>query len=388
MMKQRQYVLLSENGGDRTNHDNLNNSDELKTRIVEKLMYRGEGNAYIYDSKEPLRPQEKKKTGDAAFMLSSRDRQMVRVLTKLKKLMGSYEFPQGDQVIEMAKIIIKSRNVFVMEDGLRISKDGQVFDGTGEYIENMRGGIDGKGAKYSSGDARKSDGGYGLGMFVRSSFINHSCAPLCIQLFSGKKIVIKAGGDGGYLTKTAKNNKKLGGHSGAEVTIGYIDIRMGYKQRQEYLKRQFGFECSCMRCKVEKKMVLYEDNDKEVLCGCGYEYEYEYGYGCGCGAELGLNVDSGCIKNSGDERKESSAGGKNNKKCREYVRNGSILRFIREQIAKIDTGGEYNNDEHKNDEDGEIQIKYCEKCDGYTEQGGLKQHMNVNKKEGWKNICH
>ena len=75
----------------------------------------------------------------------------------------------------------------------------------------------------------------GTGIYAVASLLNHSCDPNCIQTFAGNTLVIKA----------AKEVK-----AGKELTISYGPLfsKQNWEERQNILKDQYYFTCSCERC--------------------------------------------------------------------------------------------------------------------------------------------
>ena len=73
----------------------------------------------------------------------------------------------------------------------------------------------------------------GVGLFRTASFINHSCTPNALALFSGSEIVIRA-------TKNIQ--------PGEEITISYIEILQTTKERHNELQERYFFQCQCERC--------------------------------------------------------------------------------------------------------------------------------------------
>ena len=78
------------------------------------------------------------------------------------------------------------------------------------------------------------------GLWISASYINHSCLPNVERAFIGDMIVIRAAQDLA---------------AGSELTHSYISILGGYEERQKSLKN-YGFECDCRRCRMDKNTPL------------------------------------------------------------------------------------------------------------------------------------
>ena len=76
-----------------------------------------------------------------------------------------------------------------------------------------------------------------FGLFYYPSFISHSCVPNVEMLGIGDFMFIFAD------RKIQKNE---------ELTIYYVENDEEFKKRQEKLKKQYGFECQCELCQIEK----------------------------------------------------------------------------------------------------------------------------------------
>ena len=77
----------------------------------------------------------------------------------------------------------------------------------------------------------------GVGVFPSASYTNHSCAPNCAQRFDGHGCIV---------VETARDVRV-----GEELTIPYVDVRLGRRERRERLRKNFAFDCACERCAAE-----------------------------------------------------------------------------------------------------------------------------------------
>lgn len=80
-------------------------------------------------------------------------------------------------------------------------------------------------------------------ILLHGTILNHSCLPNVI--FGKKKNMI-------YFM-TIKDISK-----GEEICDNYINILLNKKQRQEELKKQYGFTCTCQRCSATNKQTIKE----------------------------------------------------------------------------------------------------------------------------------
>lgn len=79
-----------------------------------------------------------------------------------------------------------------------------------------------------------------LGVWPAAALINHSCAPNCHAMLLGDRLVVRAAHDI---------------PAAAEVTLSYLGPQLfaPAAERQAELKQQWGFDCSCSRCKAEAR---------------------------------------------------------------------------------------------------------------------------------------
>lgn len=76
----------------------------------------------------------------------------------------------------------------------------------------------------------------GLGLYQTIAFLNHSCNPNCIAVFNGSTCDIRS-----------IRNIELE----EELCISYTELMRPQSVRQEELKKQYYFECTCSRCLKE-----------------------------------------------------------------------------------------------------------------------------------------
>ncbi|XP_033119963.1 histone-lysine N-methyltransferase SMYD3-like isoform X2 [Anneissia japonica] len=76
----------------------------------------------------------------------------------------------------------------------------------------------------------------GVGIYLKSSLLNHSCSPNCTAIFVGTTIHIRA----------VKAISK-----GEECSISYIDLMNPSHIRQRMLQEQYYFTCDCTSCQEE-----------------------------------------------------------------------------------------------------------------------------------------
>lgn len=77
---------------------------------------------------------------------------------------------------------------------------------------------------------------YGVGLWVLSSFINHSCYPNAKRFHVGDYVVV-------HVSRDVK--------AGEELTFGYFDVFSPLCNRKK-MAASWGFDCNCKRCKFEE----------------------------------------------------------------------------------------------------------------------------------------
>ncbi|CAF0920852.1 unnamed protein product [Adineta steineri] len=80
----------------------------------------------------------------------------------------------------------------------------------------------------------------GYGLYFNATIYNHSCSPTCHTVFNGIYLSIRT----------------LCDESSEEWTINYIDLLESYKNRQDYLRENYYFNCQCKRCLKNDKNEL------------------------------------------------------------------------------------------------------------------------------------
>ena len=84
-------------------------------------------------------------------------------------------------------------------------------------------------------DLKDEDSGC-IGIWIRASYINHSCYPLVRRTYIGDMMIFRAQADIPADT---------------ELKFGYISCLEKYEERQKMLKK-WGFQCECQVCLAEK----------------------------------------------------------------------------------------------------------------------------------------
>jgi predicted nicotinamide N-methyase len=74
------------------------------------------------------------------------------------------------------------------------------------------------------------------GVYPDASIFNHSCRPTCTTTTGAHRLLIATNQDV---------------RRGAELTISYIDARMGVGERRRHLWDTYNFACACERCETE-----------------------------------------------------------------------------------------------------------------------------------------
>jgi len=74
--------------------------------------------------------------------------------------------------------------------------------------------------------------------YASAARFNHSCAPNAHQSFDAHGCVT---------VDTVRRVKK-----GEELTIPYVDTRLSGQERRAKLRKNFAFECACVRCLAEQ----------------------------------------------------------------------------------------------------------------------------------------
>lgn len=74
-------------------------------------------------------------------------------------------------------------------------------------------------------------------IYTAPSFINHSCVPNCIVVFTGRKLSVRS---------TQEIN------AGDQLFISYTEQLQTYSDRKKELDRMYGFQCTCKRCRADE----------------------------------------------------------------------------------------------------------------------------------------
>lgn len=93
--------------------------------------------------------------------------------------------------------------------------------------------------RYSSNAVQITKGSLslGIGIYIKFSFINHSCYPNCILQFDGRKLIVRC--------ISAVN-------TGDMITFNYLTDITPYLQRHDTLKNLYYFDCNCVLCQKDK----------------------------------------------------------------------------------------------------------------------------------------
>ena len=86
-------------------------------------------------------------------------------------------------------------------------------------------------------DDLKDEESGSIGIWIRASYINHSCYPLVRRSYIGDMMIFRAQADIPADT---------------ELKFGYISCLENYEQRQKML-RKWDFQCECQVCLAEKE---------------------------------------------------------------------------------------------------------------------------------------
>ena len=102
----------------------------------------------------------------------------------------------------------------------------------------------------AAGVAPKMDPNSSIGVWLCSSFFNHSCHPSVRRSFIGDMIIFRA---------------QLPITRGTELTIGYVTNNEAVADRKSELKN-WGFECNCLRCETQtKEFPSVRDKRRQIM---------------------------------------------------------------------------------------------------------------------------
>lgn len=101
-----------------------------------------------------------------------------------------------------------------------------------------------------------------LALAPRTALFNHNCAPNARARWGGL-----SSGAPPHVTVVASRLVP----AGAELTMAYIDTRLGLLDRARGLRRRFAFECRCSRCVEEERWCA--DTDRVALAQLRLSHE-------------------------------------------------------------------------------------------------------------------
>ena len=81
-------------------------------------------------------------------------------------------------------------------------------------------------------------------VYTTPSFINHSCVPNCVVVYTGRKLSLR----------TVQEVK-----AGDQLFISYTEQLEIYAARKTELERMYGFQCTCQRCRDDQAMSPVSD---------------------------------------------------------------------------------------------------------------------------------
>lgn len=84
----------------------------------------------------------------------------------------------------------------------------------------------------------------GVALYPHVALLNHSCAPNCEVVWAHPSLAL------------ASVVTTRGVEAGEELSISYVDARLGTRERRGALERRYGFRCDCGRCAAEASPVL------------------------------------------------------------------------------------------------------------------------------------
>ncbi|KAK4158994.1 hypothetical protein QBC43DRAFT_348283 [Cladorrhinum sp. PSN259] len=81
-----------------------------------------------------------------------------------------------------------------------------------------------------------------VGLFAETARINHACRPNAHSRFSERRLTMEVMAHLSILP-------------GEEITMSYIPITTPIKERQQYLKQHWGFDCTCSLCRSSEEHI-------------------------------------------------------------------------------------------------------------------------------------
>ncbi|CAM8938992.1 unnamed protein product [Rhodiola kirilowii] len=134
-----------------------------------------------------------------------------------------------------------------------------------------------KGCGSDEGFGDTNGGLYGVGLWLLSSYINHSCCPNARRLHIGDHVIVVASRDI---------------KAGEELTFAYFDVFKPLEKRREMLAT-WGFICRCRRCEFEERVLSNREMSEIEI-----------------GLENGLETGNGVFKLEESMKKWNLRGGK------------------------------------------------------------------------------
>ena len=120
--------------------------------------------------------------------------------------------------------------------------DPQLRASTDEYVA-LLGRLQLNGFELTAAEASAETAGkhapIGVGVFPSAARFNHSCEANAEQRFDKHGCIV---------VETRRAVPR-----GEELTIPYVDERLGWRERNERLRKNFAFTCECAKCKRERE---------------------------------------------------------------------------------------------------------------------------------------
>ena len=120
--------------------------------------------------------------------------------------------------------------------------DPQLRASTDEYVA-LLGRLQLNGFELTAAEASAETAGkhapIGVGVFPSAARFNHSCEANAEQRFDKHGCIV---------VETRRAVPR-----GEELTIPYVDERLGWRERNERLRKNFAFTCECAKCERERE---------------------------------------------------------------------------------------------------------------------------------------
>lgn len=120
----------------------------------------------------------------------------------------------------------------------------------------------------------------GYGIYVYASCFNHDCLPNVCRFDYLDRDSNDSNDSYGQNSNTEISIRAIHEISqGNEICLSYFPVNWTYNERQHRLKEDYGFQCSCDRCLVEKKWntgVVEEDDAMESAKNSNEEFPHAY----------------------------------------------------------------------------------------------------------------